>query len=49
MRELPKRFICEHCGYISTKDYLVCPACQNNMPKSYKELANSPERKDENE
>jgi RNA polymerase subunit RPABC4/transcription elongation factor Spt4 len=35
MKKLPDRFICEKCSYISTKDYLVCPACDNGMVREY--------------
>ena len=37
MKELSKRYICEYCGYISCKDYLVCPACQNGRRKDWKD------------
>ena len=35
MEKLPDRFLCNHCGHITTKDYFVCPACQNGMDKKY--------------
>jgi len=37
MKELAKRYMCELCGYITTKDYLVCPACENGIGKTYKQ------------